>query len=489
MKKFLASSRRFLTSRGGDLKQQTIRSTIWVGLSTVCVGSLSLVKSVILARLLTPDHFGLMAACMVVIRAIEVFTETGLGAALIQRRGNVADALPTVYTISVVRSLSLAVIVVASSPFVAEFYEKPELSSLLEVLAVGLLVGGFGNVNAIVAQKELNFRPLFYLQQAVAVMDFVVTVVLAFWWRDVWALVVGHVAKAFIGVPLSFLLLPGRPVLGWGTQIAKELLTYGKYITGLTIVVYVTTEIDNVVIGKLLGMEALGVYVVAYMLANLPATHIAKVVASVLLPAYSKLQDDRSALHSAYLRATQLVSTLAVPLAVGLAVLADELVATVYGSKWMGAADVLPVLCLFGALRAVSSINGYVFNAVGRPNVPFYLNLAKLVVIAAMIVPATRTYGLMGAAAAVTVPSALMFIVSYIVFSRILELPYRRMIQAILPAVLASVVMGAAVMLAKNWVSFDSPAGLVLAAIGGGLLYASINWSRVIGAVKLLTSR
>lgn len=489
IKRSLSLWGQFLSSREGGLRQKAVRSGIWVSFSAVALSTLSFAKSIVLARLLTPDHFGLMAACMVVIRAIEVFTETGVGAALVQRPAAVEPAMPTVYTILAVRGLILAAIVVAVSPFVAQFYDQAELMPLLHVLAVGLLLGGLGNVNTIVAQKELNFRPLFYLQTIVVLVDFTVTIALAFWWQNVWALVVGNVLKTLISVPLSFALLPGRPKFGWNMAIARELARYGKYITGLTIVVYVTTEIDNVVIGKVLGMQALGVYVVAYMLANLPATHIAKVIAAVMFATYSKIQNDRRNLCRAYLQTTQFVSTLALPSAVGLAVLADPLIALVYGPKWREAALVLPVLCVFGALRAISSVNGYVFNAIGRPSIPFYMNSIKLVLIALMIVPASRNYGLLGAAVAVTAPSLVMFVVSYVVFSRVLELPLQTMFMSILPAGLASLVMGGTLLLTEKWYSFDSPISLASAVLLGGTLYCVLSWTRISATIRLLIKR
>ena len=481
--------RRFLFTDDGTLRQKTIRSTIWVGLSAGVMGSLSLVKAVVLARLLAPDQFGLMAACMVVIRALEIFTETGFGAALIQRSGSVESAASTVYSVTAARGLLLAIAAVAISPVVAGFYGHVELTHLLQLLAAGLLLGGFGNVSSYLLQRDLKFRRLFYLQQLAAIGDFVITVLLAYWWRDVWALVVGYVAKTLLSVVLSFVLLPGRPEFGWDGRIARELLAYGKFITGITIVVYVTTEIDNVVIGKVLGMGALGIYTVAYMLANLPATHIAKVLSSVMFPAYSKLQGDRRSLQRAYLQTAEIVAAAAVPLAVGLAVMAHEIIALVYGQRWIVAAEILPLLCVFGALRALSSINGYVFNAIGRPEIPFYVNLVKLIMIGLLIVPATRQYGLLGAAAAITAPSAVMFIVSYMVFSRALGLAVREMASAIMPAIASSVAMGACLLLAKTWWSVDTPGSLAAAVFLGVLFYSLANRKSIRKVIVLVSRR
>ncbi|MGH8249489.1 MAG: lipopolysaccharide biosynthesis protein [Steroidobacteraceae bacterium] len=471
------------------MRQKTVRSSVWVAMSSIGLGSLSFVKSIILARLLAPEHFGLMAICMVVMRALQVFTETGLGSALIQRQGDVEQAKHTVYSLTAFRGVLLALIVLATSSWVAGFYEQPSLKPLLDVLAISLLLGGLGNINFVLAQKELNFRPQFYLTQSLGLIDSAVTILLAFWLRNAWALIIGHVVKTVVSIPLSYLLLPGRPRFAWNPRLVRELLRYGKYISGITIVVYVTTEIDNAVIGKILGMDALGAYVLAYMLANLPATHLAKVIASVMFPAYSKLQDDRPALHRAYLQTTRMVATLAIPAAVGIAVLARELVTIVFGPNWNTAADVLPVLCVFGALRAVSAINGYVFNAVGKPHFSFYMNLAKLIIIAVIIVPATRSYGMLGAAIAVTAPSAVMFLISELVFSKSLQLPLRKMVGAILPAIAASGTMGLALALGKRWLSVETPVALTVTVVMAVILYGALNRSGLQAVIGVFSKR
>jgi PST family polysaccharide transporter/lipopolysaccharide exporter len=426
---------------------------------------------------------------MVVLRALQVFTETGLSAALIQRPGDAHEMKHTVYTLTAIRGIALAVIVLASSSWVADFYEQPSLKPLLDVLAVSLALGGLGSVNFIVAQKDLNFRPQFNLQQILGLIDFVVTISLAFWLRNVWALVIGHVVKTIISIPLSFMLLAGRPRFAFDLQQARELLRYGKYISGMAIVVFTTTEIDNAVIGKILGVEALGFYTLAYMLANLPATHLAKVVASVMFPAYSKLQQDAIALKTAFLKTVQVVATLAIPAAVGIAVLAEELVGLVFGPKWLEAASVLPVLCVFGALRAVSAINGYVFNAIGKPNLPFYVNLVKLLVIAAAIIPATRTFGILGAAVAVTAPSLLMSVVGNVILSRTMRLELGKIYGAVLPATAASLAMGLALVLAKQWLALTNPAALAVAVAGAALFYGVLNRAEIRECLRLVSPR
>lgn len=470
---------RVLHETDGGLRLKVVRSGFWVGVSSLGVGMLSFARSVVLARLLTPEIFGVMVICLAVLRGVQIFTETGFAAALIQRRGGIDDAKDTAFTLMAFRGLILAILVAALAPTVADFYEQSSLSGLLKVISIALIFNGLCNINSIALQKELNFRPLFYIEQVKAVLDFVVSVGLAFWWRDVWALVVAQVIMALVGLILSYLLLPGHPRFRLNMPIAKELFRYGKFVSGLSILVFITTEIDNAVIGKVLGMELLGFYVVAYTLANLPATHLAKVVSRITFPAYSKVQDDRPRLRAAYLKTAQLVAALAIPAAVGLAVLAPEIIAVLYGEKWMMAATVVPVLSVFGVVRALAALNGYAMNAIGRPDIPFYMNVAKLAVIAVAIIPATYAYGLVGAALAVTVPMVIQYAAGVYVFTRVIGVSVGEMSTAIWPPLRGSLVMAAALM-AAHWLFNEATPMTLLAYIGLGLLvYTAVSFAHL----------
>jgi O-antigen/teichoic acid export membrane protein len=475
---------RFLNATDGSLKRKTMRSGFWVSASASGLGLLSLVRSIILARLLTPEIFGMMAICLVVVRWIQVMTETGFGAALIQRPGEIQEAKDTAYTLMALRGVGLALVVILVSPLVADFYDKDILDSLLKVLAISLIIGGLNNINTFLLQKELNFRPLFYLEQVTALADFVIVVALAYWWRSVWALVVGQVIVAAVSVTLSHLLLPGKVRFRLNMDHARELFGFGKYITGLAVVLFITTELDKLVIGKVLGLELLGVYVVAYTLANLPATHLSKVISRVTFPAYSKVQNDHAALRRAYIKTLRFVGALVIPASVGMAVLADEIIAVIYGKKWELAATVLPVLCIFGGVRALAALNGYVYNAIGKPNIVFYMNAVKLVVIAAIIVPATTAYGILGAAWALTIPTVVQYLVGIAVFTRVIELRLRIALVELYPVVLASTVMAVTVSLLKGLIDVGSVGGFLVAVVAGALSYGLANFKYLRGVIQ-----
>jgi O-antigen/teichoic acid export membrane protein len=454
-----------------------------VGISGILTNILLLIRGIILARLLTPEIFGLMSICLVVIRGFEIFTETGFYTALIQRQKDYEEAKDTAFTLMILRGVILAVITFLISPFVANYYEKEILDIALKVIAVSFIFSGFFNVNTVSLQRELNFRRLSYLDQAQGILNFVIVIMLAYYFRNVWALVLGHVISRMLGSILSFVIIPGRPRIRFNAKIAKELFHYGKFITGLSVVVFITTEIDNVIIGKILGMEALGYYVLAYTLANLTATHISKVISRVLFPAYSVLQDNLPALREAFLRTLKLVSYLTIPAAAGLAVLSPEIVRVVYGDKWTPAVGSLVILSLFGCIRSLGSIQGYLYNAIGKPNITFYITLSKLILILVIIYPMTRGYALIGASLAVTIPIVIEYIVGLCILRKVIEISLVKIFNILFVTSLYSGVMCVVVFFVKKSFPLVNVIELVFLVILGILVYFILTrreiWSNI----------
>jgi lipopolysaccharide exporter len=393
---------RFAFADGGSVGTRVFRSGIWVGLSEAVMAVLGVVRSVALARLLTPDVFGLMALALIVVRAIETFTRPGVAQALIARREDFDEAAPTAFTLLVGRGLAISACLFLAAPWIGVFYESTSLGTVLQVLALSFVIGGFANMNTIARQKELDFRRLSYLAQVTTIAGTAATIAAAWWLRSVWALVIGQLLTALLNTLLSYYFVPGRIRFGFDRKIARELLGYGKYIAASSIVLYIATELDSAVIGKLLGHSELGFYTIAFTVAHLATTNLSKIAAKIMMPAYSKLQADSAALRNAYLRTFGFVMLAVLPASAGLIVLAEPLIYAVYGEKWLPAVVPLQVLAIFGLLRALAAFAGYMFEGIGKPQLSMYMGIVRLAIIAPIIVPATLEYGLFGAAVTVT---------------------------------------------------------------------------------------
>ncbi len=466
---------KFLGRSDGSLQQKAIRSGVWVGFSSAVGAGLSFLRSVVLARLLTPEVFGLMAISSMVIRGIEIFTETGFGAALIHRQQRFEDARDTAFTLWVLRGLGLAVIAFLVAPWVAAFYNEQVLAPVVSVVGICFLLTGFNNINTIALQKELDFKRLIYLEQLGSVLNAVIALGLAYILRNVWALVYAQLIASVISVGLSYLMVPGRPKFRFDPVIARELFSYGKFMTGLAIVVFVTNQLDNALIGKLLGMELLGCYSVAYTLANVPSSDLSKVIARVFFPLFSKLQSDPEQLRCEYARGVGLVAAIVVPITVVIVVLAEEIVAVLYGAKWAQVVAPLQILAVFGCFHALWMLNGYLCNAIGKPQVDFYVNGFRLVLVLVLLYPLTDAYGLPGASLAIAIPMAVQCLAGVYLARRVIGASLSVTFRPVGFALVQSAVLAALLLSVKSLMNRDSVIGLVMLLILGVVVCLLLN--------------
>lgn len=466
---------RFATADDGSVKTRVMRSGIWVGSAETTKAILNVGRSIVLARLLSPEAFGLMGLCSIVIRTIETFTRPGIAMAVIQRQDAFETARDTAFTLLLARGLLLAVFLAGLAPAVAWFYEVDQLEPILQVMSVIFLLNGLQNINTIAKQKQLDFRAISYLDLATAVLGTIITIVVAYWMRSVWALVIGQVVTAGTYTLLSYYFVPGRPRITIDWKIARELLSYGKFITASSIVLFVASELDTAVLGKIAGAEQLGFYVLAFTIANLVTTNISKVVSKIMLPAYSALQSDLTALKRAYIRTLSSVVLLVLPAAVGIILIADPLIRVVYGEVWGQAAIPLQVLAVFGLLRALASFNGYLFEGIGRPNVAFRLALFRLLVIAPMIVPMINGYGLLGAALTVTIGIAVQWATGLAYLARFAGITVKDLFRIVAGPLWKSAAMGGA--LYAMTIAFDlmNVLGVMALIISGMLIYGALS--------------
>jgi O-antigen/teichoic acid export membrane protein len=220
------------------------------------------------------------------------------------------------------------------------------------------------------------------------------------------------------------------------------------------------------------------------MLANFPATHIAKVASRIIFPMYSKLQNNNLALNDAYLRVLGFIANIAIPASVGLICLAPELIEIVYGDKWIDAVVPLQILCVFGGVRALVSMNGYLLNAIGKPNIDFYLAIVRLAIILIILYPMTIKYGLNGAAIAVTIPLILQLFTSTMYFRRHLGIDALTVAIVLMKSLWVSTIIGAILLFGK---AFLAPIGLlelVSLAVLGSVVYLMINYKLMWSFIK-----
>lgn len=458
-----------LFTNTGTLYQRTIRGGIWVSASFAVGKSLSTIQQIVLARLLIPEDFGIYGLSLLAIASLEIFTQTGIKPALVQAKNLDNDTLNTAWTFSIIRNLILFLGLQALAPAASWFFNAPEIEPILRLLAFYVLLEGFVNIGTVFFQKNLEFQKLAVLDQVFIFSNFALSIVLAIIYQSVWAMVFARVISSLVLLIASFIVCPYRPRLCMNKHAAGRLFNFGKHVLVSEILLFGFRQGDDLIVGKLLGDVAVGFYMVAYNLASTPHSSITQIVSRVSFPVYSKLQNNLDELKDTYCKNLKLTATLALPLGLGLLLLAEDVVPILYGSKWTPMVPSVQVLCVYGLIRVLGATTSPVFQAMGRPGIISQLFGIKVFVLVLIIFPLTNTYDILGTSIAVTIAIFFGDLISYVRVSRLLKLSLFTPLRNIFPAVCAGLLMGFCVALSRRM--FDLELGFfslgILIAIGG----------------------
>ncbi len=350
-----------------DLSARTIRAGRWRASSLLAQATLQFVVVVALARLLSPEDFGLAALAMVVVGFVGMVAELGLGAAVVYRRPLTARHVRVAFTVSMVAAIVLGGLLYAAAPIAARLLRNEAATGVLRAETVLFLFIGLGTTARALLRRDLLFRHLFAVEAGSYVLgNAAVAVTLALLGWGVWSLVLGLLTQALLSsaIALAITRHPVRPLLA--AQEGRELLHYGGTATLNSMVSYAAGSVDSFVVGRWLGTAELGLYNRAFNLIVVPLSYLGSLLTTVLFPAMSEIRHDPARLRTAYLFGVQLTGMIAGPLCAGMLVAAPHLVVTIYGPKWIRATQPLQILATVGTLRAIYHMAGSVTYASGN---------------------------------------------------------------------------------------------------------------------------
>jgi O-antigen/teichoic acid export membrane protein len=434
----------------GLLAAKAVTSGAWVFALNFINRGLGLIRTIILARLLTPDDFGLLGLALLITATIEALSQTGFHGAIIQRQDKPAAYLNTAWTCSALRGVGLFVLLYALSPQLARFFEDPRLVPIIRVIAVSILLSGFANIGVVFFKKDLEFKKLFTYETISNMADIVVSIALAVCLRNVWALVIGGVAGHCVRLVLSYGLHPYRPALAFDLAKFQDLFAFGKWMLAAGVMHFLITKADDLFVGKCFGVASLGLYQMAYLLSNVTTTDLVYSVSQIAFPAYSRIQNDRASLSQAYLKVLRGVAFAAVSVALVLFSFASELVTLFFGEQWLPMVPALEVLALAGLARSIQSTAVPIFLAMDRPKIHSEINFVRAAVLFACIYPFSREWGMLGVAYAVLASCVVSVLAVSVRIPAVLDLRASQFYLSIAAPLLPAGVTLTAVMLAKQ---------------------------------------
>ncbi len=422
-----------------ELRSQMARGAAWMVLFKLLDRGIGFLSTLVLARLLTPSNFGIVAMATSFIAMLELIGAFGFDMALIQRSNTTRAHYDTAWTFSVILGCTLSVLMLALSVPIARFYGQPALVYVICALAGGSLLQGFQNVGTVAFRKDMEFHKEFRFLLSKRLATVPVTITLAFVLQNYWALVAGMVLGRAVDLLLSYRFHPYRPRLD--LSAAQDLLHFSKWLLLLNALQFLRDRSSDFVIGRIAGASALGIFSVSYELANMPSTELVAPINRAVYPAYVKIAGDIPALQREYLSVMSMICLLAIPAVAGVAATASLIVPLALGQNWLGAIPVLQVLAFFGMSQVMQSNAYAVCLALGRGNVFSMLNGAFVAILITLMIVLVETRGLAGAAYAYLSTAVIMMPIAVAVILRILKLPTRRFIGAIWRPLSASTLM------------------------------------------------
>lgn len=462
-----------------SLRRAATSAVKWKGASAAIGQALQFVRLVILARLLVPGDFGLMAMVTVVIGVAEVFSDAGVNSAIIHRQDVTREQLTSLYWLNLAAGIVVFALVWALTPLVVALYHEPRLADLMFWAALLFLITPIGQQFRILLQKELRFRRLAQVEVSAAVVGTIVAVWSALAGHGVFSLIWGQLATT-----LTTSLLCAKlewktcgPRLHFRLNDLRGFVGFGLYQIGSRTMNKLSANVDYLIIGRFLGAEALGYYMLAYRLVVMPLLKFNPMLTQVAFPVFARKQSDHAALRRGYLEMIKMVAFVTFPILVGVGATAPLLVPVVFGAKWLPAVPLIQILVVLGILKTLTNPNGSLVLAKGRPDIAFRWELAKVVINVCVFWYVVK-YGSLAVALAYAVLTAVYFAAGLkMILHPLIGLRPAEYLAVLLRPTAISVGMGVAVLgayLALHHLWGSGTTLLAMLAVLGIMVYGSL---------------
>jgi PST family polysaccharide transporter len=454
-----------------SLEARVARNVSYVGFSQLIVLFLSIGTITLLARILTPEDFGIVALGLVFVNLFYSLQDFGIIPALIQRDSRVDESISTGLSLRWIVTLIVASFVIVLSPFIAGFFGNPPLESVLIALTLNLFVLSFGFTSQTVLMRSMRFSELsvaFVVQYAVYS---VTSISLAFFGFSFWSLVLGTLSGSLSYVLVLRTYERSRFGLKMDIQLMRELLGFGKYVLVTGLMLFVVFNVDQIVIARVMGLAGLGVFVIAVRFGRTLGEQIASTVSKVMFPTMARMKDDPKRLGNAYVHSLRMVALVALPLSVLLSALASMFVQIVLGSAWLAVVVPLSILSFQGFLNALQPSSSNVLAAIGKPNYVAMLSTLQAAVLVAAIYPVAVTWGIDGVCVLTTLLSCGVLVSSLVIVSSALRLSVVVVSRPILPALMSGLIMYVALVIANDLLP-SNVSSLFLSVVFGFAVYA-----------------
>jgi teichuronic acid exporter len=414
------------------------KAIAWSSVGQIGTQALSFIFGIVLARLILPAEYGLLAMVMVFTGFANIFIDLGFGAAIIQRKSINNDDLSTSFWLNVFIGCFLFLVLYLCAPLISNFYDNPKLVQLVRVVSLNFIITSFSSTHQSLLIKRVDFKPKTKITIFAVLISSVLGISLAYYDYGVWSLVNSLLCKSIIELLGYFLLVKWMPNFVFSKVSFSKLFAFGSKVTLNSFLGYLNRNADNLIIGKFLGGTSLGIYSKVYNIMMMPLRNISSSFKTALFPVFSKIQNDREEIKRLYFKSTKMVAFIVFPLMFGLSAVSEHFTLFLYGDNWIDMVPIMKVLCIFSGFQSIMTFNGTIFYSLGKPEYETRIFLVTTPIVLASFILGIYFGDLLGLVWFYGVTSLLLMVYKLSFVKRLISMNYAVFFKNILNPILFS---------------------------------------------------
>ena len=427
-----------------SIKQKAIKGVIWSAIQNWGTQAVSFIVFFALARLLTPEDFGLVALANVFLAFMRIFLEQGFAQAIIQRQDLETEHLDTAFWTNLAIGLILAIISFLSSGFVANRFGQPDLTPILQCLSILFIIAALSKIQQAILERKFEYKAVALRSLFGTTIGGVVGIIMALNGFGIWSLVAQQIVHETVGTIVLWISSDWRPKLRFSSTHFQHIFSFGISILGLNFTNFFNNRVNEFLIGYFLNPVVLGYYTIAYRLLKVMIDLLVKTTTNVTLPTFSRLRTDLNKFRQTFYTVTKLTSVIAFPCFFGMAIMAPELIKVLFGEKWLPVIPLIQILTVMGLFRSVSFFKSSVIISMGKPTWSLYLKLVSVVLNFILFAIAYR-WGIVAVTIAYTVRTIIVFPIGQWAVSLLIKTPMLTYLRQFISPLLTSSIMAIAV--------------------------------------------
>ncbi|MEN8154149.1 MAG: MOP flippase family protein [Acidobacteriota bacterium] len=428
-----------------NLKKKVISGLGWSSTSRIFQYIFNFIITIVLIRLIDPSEFGVFAMAVVLIGFASLFSEIGFNEALIQKKDITGVQLNSIFWLNLIIAFTITVILVLTAPLISIFYKENILKEIIVIISINFLILPFQSIQTVLLKKNLEFKKISIIEIITMLVSGFFALALAVLNFKIWALVAQSIVSSLTRVILIRKFSSWRVEFKFDLKSIKILFKFSSNLFGFKLFNYFARNMDNILIGKYLGANSLGIYSKAYSIMLFPITKLGGIISQVLFPALSSIQSDLKRVKKIYLQITRGIAILTFPLIIGIITISDKLIPLLFGEKWIDIIPVLQILCIGGLAQSIGTTMGIIYTSQGRTDIMMKWGIFSGTVRVIAIIIGLR-WGIIGVSSLYVLSGYLfLFYPGWKIVGKIINMKFTEMMKNLFPAFLSSIIMGIAV--------------------------------------------